>query len=92
MQIDSDHCYHITYMGTEKYIIPKEDEDEGYQFWAYSGTGWPRGLEYLEWPEVAIIRDKIYEVHESRHLNEMDIVADKNGEEKRPEFLTKLKF
>ena len=92
MNIDTDHCYRVTYMGEEKYIIPIEHSDEGYQFWAYSGMGWPLGMEYLEWPEVAIIMDKLEAVHESRHLNEMNIVKDDNGEEKRPNFLTKLKF
>jgi hypothetical protein len=79
-------------MGDEKYIIPIQYSDEGYQFWAYSGQGWPEGMEYLLWPEVAIIRDKINEVISSRHLNEMSIVTDEQGEEKRPNFLTKLKF
>tara|TARA_B000000475_G_scaffold235341_1_gene202865 strand:+ start:146 stop:385 length:240 start_codon:yes stop_codon:yes gene_type:complete len=79
-------------MGDEKYIIPIQYSDEGYQFWAYSGLGWPEGMEYLLWPEVAIIRDKINEVISSRHLNEMSIVTDEQGEEKRPNFLTKLKF
>ena len=90
--MDTDHCYHINYMGDEKYIIPIQHSDEGYQFWAYAGQGWPEGMEYLLWPEVAIIRDKINEVISSRHLNEMSIVTDEQGEEKRPNFLTKLKF
>jgi len=92
MEYDLEHCYKITYRRETKYIIPIANSDEGYQFWALSGTDWPVGMEYLDWPEVAIIRDKINSVDESRHLNEMNIETDEIGEEKRPNFLTKLKF
>lgn len=92
MELNTEHCYKITYMGQIKYIIPIRYSDEGYQFWAYSGDHWPEGREYLGWPDVAIILDKINSVDESRHLNEMNIETDDNGEEKRPNFLTKLKF
>ena len=92
MEYDLEHCYKITYMGQIKYIIPIANSHEGYQFWAYSGDHWPDGMEYETWPEVAIILDKITSRGESRHLNEMNIETDDNGEEKRPNFLTKLKF
>ena len=91
-EINTEHCYRVTYMGTERYIIPIENSDEGYQFWAYSGMDWPTGMEYLDWPQVAIILDKLQDVHESRPLDDLSIVKDEIGEEKRPNFLTKLKF
>ena len=90
--MDTEHCYKITYMGQIKYIIPIQDSDQGSQFWALSGTDWPVGIEYEAWPEIAIIVRLIDSVGESRHLNEMNIETDDNGEEKRPNFLTKLKF
>ena len=51
-------------------------------------------MEYLLWPEIAIVMDILKQghVHESRDLNEMNIVTDEIGEEKHPNFLTKLKF
>jgi|SaaInlV_150m_DNA_3_1039698.scaffolds.fasta_scaffold00167_29 hypothetical protein len=94
MEYDLEHCYKITYMRNEKYIIPIANSDEGYRFWAYSGDHWPEDDENIEgtWVEIAIIVGMINSVDDSRLLGEMGIVKDEIGEEKRPNFLTKLKF
>ena len=92
--MDSEHCYKIEYMRNIKYIVPIENsyQEEYNQIWCHAGEQWPTDMGYMDWPQVAIILDKINRVYESRHLNEMSMDVDEIGEEKRPNFLTKLKF